>query len=237
MRWHGRHRWPAAAGKLDLTVMSAAFTIFGLSLIFQSSRWHDTPAYHNLLLILPAQAWGGLFLASGITMGAAVWQFRRRWVVIAALTLAFMLTGGWALAFVVRYATSASTTPETWVSWAVFGFLLIKVAISIDPGPAPLPPPGADVAAFRRAVDDALATAEEDQKTAVAAVLAAGWDRYGEALAAACAAYGDALRAAVPAGVMPGEAAAAAITEARDALLRAEEAYRQAASQPPQEPQ
>jgi len=35
MRWRGRHRWPAAAGKLDLIVMSAAFTVFGFSLIFR----------------------------------------------------------------------------------------------------------------------------------------------------------------------------------------------------------
>ena len=39
--------WPA--GRLNLAVMSTAFLIFGLSLIFQSHRWHSTPAYHVLL--------------------------------------------------------------------------------------------------------------------------------------------------------------------------------------------
>jgi hypothetical protein len=233
MRWRGRHRWPAAVGKLELTVMSAAFTIFGLSLLFQSHRWHATPAYHDLLLILPAQAWGGLFLASGVSMGTACWQFSRRWAVITALTLAFCLTTGWALAFIVRYVTSPSTTPETWVSWAVFDFLLAKVAISIDRSLSPLPPPGAEVAAFRQAVDHALAAAEEDQKAAVARTLAAGWDRYGDAVSAACTAYGDALRAAVPAGAMPpGDLAQQAIAEARNALLRAEEAFSRATGQP-----
>jgi hypothetical protein len=79
--------------------MSAAYAIFGLSLLLQGHRWHSTPAYHVLLLILPAQAWGALFLLSGITMGMSAWQFGRRWVVIASLTLAFTLTtrsiAGW----------------------------------------------------------------------------------------------------------------------------------------------
>jgi len=118
--------------------MSAAFAIFGLSMIFQAHRWGSTPAYHVLLLIFRAQVWGLLFLLSGASMGLSAWQFeRRRWVVIASLTLAFTLTTGWMLAFGVRYLTSPDTTPETWVSWAVFDFLLLKVAISIDRPPVP----------------------------------------------------------------------------------------------------
>jgi hypothetical protein len=58
MRWLPRASWPAAAGKLNLSVMSAAFVIFGLSLIFQAHRWHATPAYHVLLRIFSAQVWG-----------------------------------------------------------------------------------------------------------------------------------------------------------------------------------
>jgi hypothetical protein len=234
MRWRGHRRWPVAAGKLDLIVMSAAFATFGLSLIFQSHRWHARPAYHLLLLILPAQAWGGLFLLSGITMAVAVWQYARRWAVIASLTLAFTLDGGWMLAFVVRYLTSPSTTPETWVSWAVFGFLLLKVAISLDRSLSPIPPPGAEVAAFRQAVDAALSAAEDDQTASVARTLAAGWDRYGDAVSAACTAYGDALRAAVPVTDMPpGDLAATALAEARHALIKAEEAFARSVGQPP----
>ena len=55
-----------ASGKTTLGVLSAAFTIFGLSLLFQAHRWQSTPAYHVLLQDLSARAWGGLFLASEI---------------------------------------------------------------------------------------------------------------------------------------------------------------------------
>jgi small-conductance mechanosensitive channel len=143
-----------ATGKLNLTVMSAAFLIFGLSLTFQAHRWASTPAYHILLQIFAAQVWGVLFLVSGVAMAAAVWQFPRRWVVIAALILAFTLTTGWMLGFVVRYLSSSSTTPETWVSWAIFDFLLVKVAMALDhPGDHPTAAETGDLA--RLALDEA----------------------------------------------------------------------------------
>ena len=134
------------SGKVTLAVMAAAFTIFGLSLIFQAHRWESTPAYHVLLQVFPARAWGGLFLVSGLSMGTSCWQFHRRWILVASLTLAFTLTNGWALAFMVRYLTNPDTTPETWVSWAVFDYLLLRVSLSIDfvnrtlPGATPVPP-------------------------------------------------------------------------------------------------
>jgi len=58
--------------------------------------------------------------------------------------------------------------------------------------------------------------------------LAAWSGKSRDAVSAACAAYGQALRAAVPAGAMPasGDLARQAISEARNALLRAEEANR-----------
>jgi len=141
LKWPPRlASWPAA--RLNLAVMSVAFLIFGFSLIFQAHRWGSTPAYHVLLKIFRAPAWGALFLLSGTALGVAAWQmaFRRR-VVITALVLAFTLTTGWMLSFVARYLTSPSTTPETWVSWAIFDFILIKVAISIDHPAPPLPRP------------------------------------------------------------------------------------------------
>ncbi len=141
-----RPGWPRlsspSAPRANLGVMSAAFTVFGLSLLLQPHRWGATPAYAVLLQIFRAQTWGALFLASGVSMGLACWQFQRRWLVIAALTLAFMLTNMWTLAFVVRYLTNADTTPVTWVSWGVFDYLLARVALAIDfVSKVPPPPP------------------------------------------------------------------------------------------------
>jgi hypothetical protein len=135
VRWLPQLTWPVVAGKINLSVMSAAFLIFGLSLTLQAHRWGATPAYHILLQIFRAPTWGAMFLASGCLLGAAAWRFDRRWIVVTSLTVAFTLTTGWMLAFIVRYLTSPNTTPETWVSWAVFDFLLANVAVAIDRRP------------------------------------------------------------------------------------------------------
>lgn len=132
MRWLNRISYPLVEGRLNLSVMSAAFLIFGLSLVGQAHRWESTPAYHVLLQIFRAQTWGALFLLSGAAMGLAAWQFGKRWAVIGSLTAAIALTTGWMLAFIARYLSSPNTTPETWVSWAVFLFLLLRVSASLD---------------------------------------------------------------------------------------------------------
>jgi hypothetical protein len=235
VRWPlPRVTYPVAAGRLNLLVMSAAFTVFGLSLVFQPHRWAATPAYHVLLQIFAAQAWGGLFLASGIMLGvAARWYERRRWLVVTALMLALALTAGWMLAFVARYLSSPDTTPETWVSWAVFGFLLLKVAAGLDrPRDDPrreLP----EVGAYRRAVDDALAAAAQGRKAAAVTALDADAARLRDLVGTACDAYAAALAAVVPAGAMPaGDPARTALDEARNALLRAEDAFERATGRP-----
>ncbi len=65
MRWLRRVSWPSAVGRLDLIVMSTAFVIFGLSLIFQAHRWHSTPAYHVLLEIFTAPVWASCSCCPG----------------------------------------------------------------------------------------------------------------------------------------------------------------------------
>jgi hypothetical protein len=220
MRWLPHATWPA--GKLNLSIMSAAYVIFGFSLLIQPHRWGSTPAYHVLLQLFGAREWGAIFLLSGTALGVAAWQFAQRRAVVAALTFAVMLTTGWMLAFVVRYLTSPSTTPETWVSWAVFDILLILAATGID-RPAALPP-GAEVSDFRAAVDAALTAAEEGQRAALLTALDSGAGKRREAVSGALSAYGDALRAAVPAVPAPADLAQQAVDEAHRALAKAEEA-------------
>jgi len=164
-RWRALLRWPAAAAELTLSVMGVAYLIFGLSLVLQRHRWQSTPAYHVLLQVFTAPEWGALFLVSGLSMAVAVRFYTRRPLVVASLTLAFMLTTGWMLAFVVRYLTSPNTTPETWVSWAVFDYLLLRVALA-QPSSQPA---SAETAA--EAITYAMTVSAQEQRVAVLAAL------------------------------------------------------------------
>jgi hypothetical protein len=115
-----------------MSVMGVAYAIMGLSLLFQAHRWSATPAYHNLLAIMPAHAWGGVFSGVASLLGAGVLHRKRRWLVITALTAGVAVTTGWGLAFIVRWMTNPSTTPETWVSWAIFDWMLWRAFARLD---------------------------------------------------------------------------------------------------------
>lgn len=180
------------APRANLAVMAAAYAIFGLSLTFQAHRWGATPAYRLLLQILPAQAWGALFLATGVTMGLSFWQFQRRWLLITALTGAFVITNGWMLAFAVRFLTSSSTTPETWVSWLVFDYLLLRVSLALD-FTGQHQPQEAHAAAFRQAVDEVMLTTAASQRKLVLLSLDESQQAARDAVGSACFAYSQAL--------------------------------------------
>lgn len=122
-----------------MTVMGVVYGIFAFSLWFQGSRWGSTPAYHNLLEIMRQPEWGTVFGISSALLLTAAWQYRRRWLSIIALTLAFAITTGWGGDFIVRWLTSANTTPETWCSWGVFDYMLLRAASKLDEVEVTLP--------------------------------------------------------------------------------------------------
>lgn len=122
----------SARARPNMFVIAAAFGIFSLSLLFQGKRWASTPAYHDILAIMPQSAWGGIFAGVTVLLAGAVRCPHWRWLAVTALTAAFMVTTCWALAFVVRWLTSPNTTPETWVSWMVFDYVLIRAAGLLD---------------------------------------------------------------------------------------------------------
>lgn len=116
----------------NMRVIGGAYAIYALSLIFQSARWSRTPAYHNLLIIAPAQAWGAAFaVSSALLFAGAHW---RSWRPLPRVTLgaAMVITAVWTTAFVVRWATSGATTPETWVSWAINMYLLLRAWVLLN---------------------------------------------------------------------------------------------------------
>lgn len=118
--------------RANMLVIAVAYAILAASLLLQGARWGKTPAYLNLLEIMPQQGWGAVFAVIAALLLAAVWRFRLRWLSVTALTCAFMLTTAWGGAFVVRWLTSSSTTPETWVSWFVFDYLVIRAVALLD---------------------------------------------------------------------------------------------------------
>lgn len=120
------------AARANMITIGTGYMVYALSLLLQPARWSRTPAYHNLLAVMPAPGWGACFAGVSAALFAAVAAYGRRWLSVAALTAAGIITLAWTLAFVVRWATSDSTTPETWVSWAINAYLLARSAILLD---------------------------------------------------------------------------------------------------------
>lgn len=123
---------PSGVAGLHMLVMGLTYAIYSLSLIFQNVRWHRTPAYHNLLIIMPAPTWGALFGGSALLLLTSAYQRRVHWLAYTAILLSVTLTSAWDVAFIVRWATSASTTPETWTSWALFDYILVRAGMLIQ---------------------------------------------------------------------------------------------------------
>lgn len=120
------------ASRANMLTIGTGYGIYALSLLLQGARWSRTPAYSNLLAVMPATAWGACFALVSAALFAAVAAYSLRWLSVAALTAAGIITLAWTFAFVVRWATNDSTTPETWVSWAVNAYVLARAAILLD---------------------------------------------------------------------------------------------------------
>jgi hypothetical protein len=204
--------------KINLAVIGAIYLLFGFSLIFQGNRWASTPAYRNLLEIAPSWAWGGLFLAAGTGVLTGIWLFGRRWFIYPVLVYSGALTMSWFLAFVYRYASSTTTTPETWASWFAFGYLHVRVMLEVDtPRRAAAAEASSypDLAQYRESAQEAIDKAVDDLAACGKALLAAG-DIYLAATVAEREKY------------VPGVDIDAVIAEAHHVAGLAQEAYAKA---------
>jgi hypothetical protein len=206
--------------KVNLAVMGGIYLLFGFSLIFQAHRWESTPAYHDLLQVAPAWAWGTLFLIAGSGLAASIWLFGIRWIVYLVLVYSIGLTVSWFIAFVYRYASSLTTTPETWASWFAFGYLHARVIPAVY-GPLRASTAEAvqypDLAKYREMAQAAIDKAVEDLAQCGRSLLEAG-DIYLAATVAEREKY------------VPGIDIDAVITEAHNAASLAQEAYAKALS-------
>lgn len=112
--------------------LAVIFLVFALGLVLQPSRWSSTPAYGNLLIIMPAPWWGLVHAVIAVVLasGLALRQFRP--LAIGAHTLAFILIASWESAFIVRWATDPKTTIANVVAWGVYLALVVHSARHID---------------------------------------------------------------------------------------------------------
>lgn len=117
---------------LGVGAIVVAYSMFGVFLWAQPSRWARTPSYANLLQLLSQQTWGSIYLvAAGLLLGA-FFGSNARWFKVVALTLSMALDASWLLAFVVRFFTDDATTIVNIVSWSMFLYVLIVSAVYMD---------------------------------------------------------------------------------------------------------
>lgn len=118
--------------KSHMTFMMLVFIGIGLTLVLQAARYSNTPSYANLLDILPAQAWGGLYLAAAALKLAAILRYHIRSLVIITHTVTIALIAVWLAAFIVRWFTDSGTTIVNVTSWATYLYLTVRSAIMTD---------------------------------------------------------------------------------------------------------
>ena len=142
-----RPRTVVAWHNLPLSTLGiiALFLWFAFGLIAQSSRWHSTPAYGNLLIIFDAGTWGWIHFGIAVALIAqlALRRWRWLWLGLAAHTMAFVLLVMWEAAFIIRWITDPKTTVVNVGSWAFFIAITLRsamVAIDAEPDPPPADP-------------------------------------------------------------------------------------------------
>jgi hypothetical protein len=122
-------------------VLALVCLAIGGGLVWQRSRFENTPSYAILLTKLPYPSWGLLYLLCGLLLMAHLLLVRALWFAILAHAVTGVLLVSWLSAFVIRYFTDRGTTIVNVVSWSVYTFLLVRSAKTVNtanevPGPA-----------------------------------------------------------------------------------------------------
>lgn len=115
-----------------MAVMMLVFLAIGLTLIFQSDRYYNTPSYANLLDIASYNVWGAAYLLAAVANYLSIRLYANRRLLIAAHTVSIALASLWLLAFVIRWLTDGGTTIVNVASWSVFLYLVVRSALMID---------------------------------------------------------------------------------------------------------
>jgi hypothetical protein len=112
--------------------LAVILTALGADMVVRSSRWYKTPSYGNLLKIMPADAWGAIYLGVALVVVLGLVLKTNRIVRLGGHTLAFVLLLGWEFAFVIRSITDSGTTIANVVSWGTYLTLALWSGQLID---------------------------------------------------------------------------------------------------------
>lgn len=114
-----------------MVILAAVLYAFGLTMLWQSSRYYNTPSYANLLQLLRPEWWGFIHvLAASLMVLCMIWHDNLKLIFIShgftSLLIAF-----WWVAFWVRYTTDNGTTIVNVCSWGVFLYLVIRSGLLV----------------------------------------------------------------------------------------------------------
>jgi hypothetical protein len=118
--------------RAHMTLMAIAFIALGVTLWVQPGRYANTPAYANLIAILPQHAWSAIYLGAAALKVLSIVRYSPRVLLVVTHTVAIILISAWLLAFVVRYLTDDGTTIVNVVSWSTFLYLAVRSALMMD---------------------------------------------------------------------------------------------------------
>lgn len=127
-----QHRWRDAAvglgvARSNMCVLAVVCAGLAQEMQLQPLRFTRTPAYGNLLALLPIQAWGWAYAVAAVLLIAAVlWSS----LALNTLTFAFTLTllAVWWVIFLVRRITDIATTDVNLLNWGVLLWLAGRAA-------------------------------------------------------------------------------------------------------------
>jgi hypothetical protein len=107
-------------------VIGVAYLGFSLGMLFQPSRFSNTPAYGNLTQVLDIRIWGACYLVAAVLFGIYASLLTPRTFGIVVHMFGLTITAVWWLAFVIRWLTDDGTTVVNVVSWMVFLLVIIR---------------------------------------------------------------------------------------------------------------
>lgn len=109
-----------------MVILVVVFYAFGFTMLFQSSRYYNTPSYANLLQLMRPELWGVIYIfAASLKVLSIVRQDSMK-LIFATHILSLMLLLFWWVAFWIRYFTDNGTTIVNVCTWGLMVYLVIR---------------------------------------------------------------------------------------------------------------